>query len=270
MDVKTIFLSDIHLGARGCQAEQVLEFLNLHNAKTYYLVGDILDGYRLSNRWHWPQSHNDVIQALLAKAQAGAKIILIPGNHDAVLRNYFGTHFGGIEVMQDAEFISQTGKRYLVTHGDQFDSLVVNAKWLEMIGAWGYEWTVRVNYLINRVRQLSGRRPLSLSKWAKQQFKQAQQYIQYFEEVLSDEARHGGYDGVICGHIHVAKLRDINGIHYVNTGDWMETCSAVLELDSGELQLLDWWAEKRAHEEASSTWPESSSSARHNSAKKAA
>jgi len=237
---QTIFLSDIHLGARSCHAERVLDFLSHNDADVYYLVGDIIDGYRLSNRWHWPQSHNDVVQALLAKAKSGAKIYLIPGNHDSVLRTYLGTHFGGIDVVQNADFMSLQGKRYLVTHGDQFDMLVVHAKWLSWIGDWGYETVNRINYLINKVIHLFGGRPRSLSKWAKRQLKPAQEYILKFENLLSDEARREGYDGVICGHIHSANIRDVDGIHYINTGDWVENCTAVVESFDGEIVLIDY------------------------------
>lgn len=240
MKYQTIFLSDIHLGARLCHADRVIDFLDRTDAEVYYLVGDILDGQRLRSRWHWPASHNQVVHALLGKAQAGARIIFVPGNHDAVLRAYLGTHFGGIEVVRNADFTGLNGKRYLVTHGDQFDLLVVHARWLSWLGDIGYENLNRVNYLVNRVGARFGARPRSLSKWAKGQLKSAQQYIEQFEQVLAQQAKREGYDGVICGHIHRARLREIDGVHYVNTGDWVESNTAVVEHKSGELELLDW------------------------------
>lgn len=242
MKYRTIFLSDIHLGTRGCQAGLLLDFLAENDASTYYLVGDVLDGWRLQRGWNWPQAHNDVVQALLAKSQAGASIVYIPGNHDEVMRNYLGTHFGGIEVMKQASFTSAAGKRYLVTHGDQFDAVVMNAKWLAHVGDRAYEFALWLNVWLNRVRRLWGGQYWSLANWCKQQVKQAVNYISEYETVLTDEARRGGYDGVICGHIHAANRRDIDGTDYLNTGDWVESCTAVVETPDGKLDLIDWAA----------------------------
>ncbi|MEY8829666.1 UDP-2,3-diacylglucosamine diphosphatase [Sedimentitalea sp. XS_ASV28] len=241
MKYRTIFLSDIHLGTPGCQADLLLDFLNGHDADSYYLVGDIVDAWRIRRKgFLWPQAHNDVVQAILAKAQNGAQIFLIPGNHDEFLRSYPGTHFGGIEVLRTADFTSHDGKRYLVTHGDQFDAVVTNARWLAHLGDRAYEFMLWLNTWVNRVRHVWGGQYWSLSKWAKHQVKQAVNFISEYENVLSAEARRGGYDGVICGHIHSAAIREINGISYVNTGDWVESCTAVAERDDGRLVLLDW------------------------------
>ncbi|WP_424987121.1 UDP-2,3-diacylglucosamine diphosphatase [Microbulbifer sp. S227A] len=238
---RTIFLSDIHLGTPGCQAELLLDFLNSHEADSYYLVGDIIDAWRIRRKgFLWPQAHNDVVQAILAKAHDGARIFLIPGNHDEFLRSYLGTHFGGIEVLRTADFTGRDGRRYLVTHGDQFDAVVTNARWLAHLGDRAYEFTLWLNTWANRLRHLWGGQYWSLSKWAKHQVKQAVNFISEYENVLSAEARRGGYDGVICGHIHSAAIRDIDGITYVNTGDWVESCTAVVEREDGRLILLDW------------------------------
>ncbi|MFQ1701312.1 UDP-2,3-diacylglucosamine diphosphatase [Loktanella agnita] len=238
---RTIFLSDIHLGTRGCRADLLLDFLRDHDAGTIYLVGDIFDGWALSRRgWHWPQTHNDVVQALLNKAHNGTRIIYIPGNHDEVMRNYLGTHFGGIEVMKTADFIGLNGKRYLVTHGDQFDAVVMNARWLAHLGDRAYDFMIWMNPKINRIRSLIGRRYWSLSKWAKQQVKTAVNFIGQYEDVLADEAHRDGYDGVICGHIHHANICTIKGITYINTGDWVESCTAIVEHPTGEIALIDW------------------------------
>lgn len=246
MRYRTIFLSDIHLGTPGCQADLLLDFLSRHEAARYYLVGDVIDAWRIRRKgFHWPQPHNDVVQALLAKAQAGAEIVLIPGNHDEFLRAYPGTHFGGIEVCRTAEFTAADGRRYLVTHGDQFDSVVVNARWLAHLGDRAYEFMLWLNTWMNRARRLWGGQYWSLSKWAKYQVKQAVNYISEFEDVLAAEARRGGYDGVICGHIHSAAIRDLDGITYVNTGDWVESCTAICERPDGSLHLVDWEARKR-------------------------
>ncbi len=242
MGNRTIFLSDLHLGTRGCRAGLLLDFLARHDAETIYLVGDIVDGWKLQRGWHWPAVHNDVITALLDKARTGTRIIYIPGNHDEVMRGYFGTHFGGIEVMPRADFTAADGKRYLVTHGDEFDAVVMNAKWLAHFGDWFYTMLLWANPKINAVRRLWTRRYWSLSKWAKQQVKQAVNFIGQYEAVLATEARRGQYDGVICGHIHHANIRMIDDVIYVNTGDWVESCTAILEDETGKLSLVDWEA----------------------------
>ncbi len=235
----------MHLGTRGCQAELLLDFLDHHDAPQYYLVGDIFDGWRLRRGWHWPQSHNDVVQALLTKAHAGAEIHFIPGNHDEVMRAYEGTHFGGIEVVQQAEHTTANGKRYLITHGDQFDSVVVHAKWLAHLGDRAYVSMLWLNTWFNRLRRLWGGNYWSLSKWMKQQVKQAVSYMSAYEQVLTDEAKRGGFDGVICGHIHNANMTMIGDLEYVNCGDWVESCTAIVEQEDGTLKLVDWASEKR-------------------------
>ncbi len=242
MSDRTIFLSDVHLGTRGCRAELLVQFLNKHDAETLYLVGDIFDGWRLQRGWHWPEAHNDVVQAVLEKAHNGTRVVFIPGNHDEVMRNYFGVHFGGIEVKNQDDFRAADGRRYLVTHGDEFDAVVMNAKWLAHLGDSAYAMLIWLNPRINRVRRLWSRRYWSLSKWSKQQVKQAVNYICKFEEVLAQDARQKGYDGVICGHIHHAAIRDIGEIRYINTGDWVESCTAIIENHAGEMRLVDWEA----------------------------
>lgn len=245
MKHRAIFLSDLHLGTRGCQAEMLLDFLSCHNAETFYLVGDIVDAWRLRRGWFWPQAHNDVVQALLAKAQAGARIVYIPGNHDEVLRAYPGSHFGGIEVTPRATHVTADGRRMLITHGDQFDSIVVNAKWLALVGDRAYEFALWLNTHVNRLRGLWGGQYWSLSSWAKQQVKQAVNFISEYEKILTAEARRGGFDGIICGHIHKAAVTRLGGIDYANAGDWVESCTAVVERDDGRLMLVDWAAAKR-------------------------
>ncbi|MHA3977779.1 UDP-2,3-diacylglucosamine diphosphatase [Halovulum sp. GXIMD14794] len=243
MRCRTIFISDIHLGTRGCQAELLLRFLSRHDAETIYLIGDIFDGWKLRRGWHWPETHNDVVQAFLDKARLGTRIIYIPGNHDEIMRGYLGTHFGEIEVVADAEFTARDGKKFLVTHGDQYDVIVMNAKWLARLGDRAYNFLIWLNPRINQVRRLWSGQYWSLSKWAKQQVKQAVNFIGEYEEVLADDARRGGFDGVICGHIHHANIRQIDEITYVNTGDWVESCTAIIEDDDGVLRLIDWEAE---------------------------
>lgn len=220
----------------------LLNFLSQHEADSIYLIGDIFDGWKLRRGWHWPQCHNDVVQALLEKAGRGTRVVYIPGNHDELMRNYLGTHFGGIEVVRSADFEALDGKRYLVTHGDEFDVIVVNAKWLARLGDRAYQMLLWLNPRINQFRRLWSAQYWSLSKWAKQQVKQAVNFIGEYEDVLADDARRGGYDGVICGHIHHANIRMIGEIAYVNTGDWVESCTAIVEDPDGSLRLIDWEA----------------------------
>jgi UDP-2,3-diacylglucosamine pyrophosphatase LpxH len=242
---RTILISDVHLGTRGCQAELLLDFLSCHEAETYYLVGDIYDGWQMHRGLNWAESHTAVVHALLGKAAAGARMVFVPGNHDEMFRSCLGAHFGGIEVMARADYVTADGRRYLVTHGDEFDAVVVHAKWLAHVGDRAYDLAIQANILFNRVRRLWGGPYWSLSKWAKAQVKRAVSHVSAFETALAKEARDHGYDGIICGHIHTAALREIEGIRYVNTGDWVESCTAVVEREDGSLHLLDWAAVRR-------------------------
>jgi UDP-2,3-diacylglucosamine pyrophosphatase LpxH len=242
---KTIFISDVHLGTRGCQAEMLLDFLRHNDADKIYLVGDIFDGWRMKKAFYWPQTHNDIVQKLLRKARKGTEIIYIPGNHDEMLRGFLGTHFGGIEVRDRDIHISADGTKYLVIHGDQFDMVVMGAKWLAHAGDWAYDFLLWFNGWFNRVRRLWGGQYWSLSKWAKLRVKQAVNFIGDFEDALATEAKKSRVDGVICGHIHHAALHDLNGVRYVNTGDWVESCTAIFEDENGKLHLVDWADEMR-------------------------
>lgn len=240
---RTLFISDIHLGTKGAQADALLEFLRDHDAETIYLVGDIVDGWRLRSGWYWPQSHNDVVQKLLRKGRKGTRIIYIPGNHDEFLRDFYGTHFGGIQVCEKALHKAADGKRYLVIHGDAFDMVVMNAKWLAFLGDWAYEIALALSTRINLVRRRFGFTYWSLSAWAKLKVKNAVNYISRFEETLAMEAQRHGVDGVICGHIHCAAMHDFDGFTYINTGDWVESCSAVVEHADGRMEIIRWSAQ---------------------------
>lgn len=237
---RALFLSDVHLGTRGCQAELLLDFLKVHDAETIYLVGDIVDGWRLKRGWYWPQPHNDVVQKLLRKARKGARIIYVPGNHDEFLRDYFGTHFGGIEVQETAIHKTADDKRLLVMHGDQFDVVVRHAKWLALFGDWAYVTTLAVNTQVNQMRRKLGFSYWSLSAWAKLQVKNAVNFISAFENALAGEAQRLGTDGVICGHIHHAAIHDDYGIRYMNCGDWVESCTALAEKHDGTFVIIRW------------------------------
>ncbi len=238
--VRALFLSDIHLGMRAVKAYQLLEFLKRHDAETIYLVGDIVDGWRLQKSWFWPPEYNDITMMLFEKALAGTRMVVLPGNHDEFLREYLGTYFGDIEFVDRTVHVTAQGKAYLVIHGDQFDIVVANAKWLAFVGDWAYRTALRVNGVINWVRRRMGLSYWSLSAWAKHKVKNVVSIIGRFEEALSLEARQSGADGVICGHIHHADMHDRLGIHYINTGDWVESCTAVAENHDGSFELIKW------------------------------
>jgi UDP-2,3-diacylglucosamine pyrophosphatase LpxH len=238
---RTLFISDVHLGSRGCQAELLLDFLRHHDADTIYLVGDIVDGWQLRSSWYWPQAHNDVVQKFLRKARKGTRIVYIPGNHDEFLRDYLGTHFGGIEVVEQTVHVAADGKHYLVVHGDLFDVVIKHARWLAKVGDWAYETAIFVNRVFNGVRRAFGLTYWSLSQWAKLKVKNAVNFIGEFEAVLAAEAHRHGAAGVICGHIHHAAIRH-DDITYVNCGDWVESCTAVGERADGSFEIIHWTA----------------------------
>lgn len=238
--VRTLFLSDLHLGTKGCQAEALLEFLRCYDAETIYLVGDIVDGWRLKSGWYWPQSHNDVVQKLLRKVRKGTSLVYVPGNHDEFLRDYIGVNLGGIELAEHALHETADGKRYLVIHGDQFDLVVRHARWLALLGDGAYTAALFINTYLNIVRRKLGLTYWSLSAWAKLRVKNAVNFISKFEELLATEARRQEVDGVICGHIHHAVMHEHYGVSYVNTGDWVESCTVVVEHWDGKLELLRW------------------------------
>ena len=237
---RTLFVSDIHLGTRGCQAEMLVDFLDHVEAERIYLVGDVFDGWRLRRGWLWPQTHNNVIETLLTRAHGGVPIIYVPGNHDEVMRNYLGTHFGGIDVRDEDTHVTADGRRLLVTHGDKYDVVVMNAKWLAHIGDTAYNLILMANTGYNRLRRLWGGQYWSLSNWAKQSVKKAVNFIGEYEKVLAEEAARGGYDGIVCGHIHKAELTYLGDVLYVNTGDWVESCTGIIEDHDGTLRLVDW------------------------------
>lgn len=237
---RTLFISDVHLGTRGSQADRLLDFLRVHDADTIYLVGDIFDGWQLRASWYWPQAHNDLVQKLLRKARKDTRIVYIPGNHDEVLRDYYGTHFGGIEVMESAIHAGADGRRYLVIHGDLFDVVIKHARWLAKLGDKAYDAAIAINTLLNRLRRPFGFGYWSLSQWAKLKVKTAVSYMGEFEAVLAAEAHRHGADGVICGHIHNAVIRDIAGVRYINCGDWVESCTAIAEHADGHFEIIAW------------------------------
>ena len=238
--VRAVFISDIHLGTAGCQAEALLEFLRHYPSTHLYLVGDIVDGWQLRRRWFWPQAHNDVVQKLLRRARKGCKVFFIPGNHDEFARGFIGHQFGGIEVLDDAVHTTVDGRRLWITHGDYFDGVIQCAKWLAYLGDNAYELTLRLNRHLNRLRTRLGLPYWSLSAYLKHKVKKALNYVTQFEEAVAAEARHRGHQGVVCGHIHRAEMREINGTLYCNDGDWVESRSALVEHLDGRLELVFW------------------------------
>jgi UDP-2,3-diacylglucosamine pyrophosphatase LpxH len=238
--VRTIFISDIHLGTAGCQADALLEFLKVHPSEYLYLVGDIVDGWQLRRRWFWPQAHNDVVQKLLRRARKGCKVLFIPGNHDEFAREFIGLQFGGIEVLEDATHKTADGRSLWVTHGDYFDGVIQCAKWLAFLGDNLYEFTLKLNRHLNRLRARMGLPYWSLSAYLKHKVKKALNYVTDFEVAVAGEARARGHDGVVCGHIHRAEMRHIDGTLYCNDGDWVESRTALVEHFDGRLELVCW------------------------------
>jgi UDP-2,3-diacylglucosamine pyrophosphatase LpxH len=243
---RTIFVSDIHLGMRNSQALALLDFLRETDAQSYYLVGDIVDFWKVQRGPYWPQSHNDVLQKFLRKARKGAKIIFIPGNHDDGLRDYCGMNFGGIEIRRDAIHETAAGKRYLVLHGDEFDVVVRYARWLAFLGDRSYDVALALNIPLNFARRFLGLDHWSLAQFLKLKVKTAVRFIGEYEEALSHEAKRRGADGLICGHIHHANDRMLGAIHYLNCGDWVESCTAIGERSDGSLEIIDWKTEMAA------------------------
>ena len=247
LKVRAAFISDIHLGTPGCQARALLEFLRVLDCQTLFLVGDIIDGWQLRRSWYWPQSHNDVIQKLLRKARKGTRVIFVPGNHDEFARRYVEHNFGGVDVAEDWIHQTADGRRLWVTHGDLFDGVIQCAKWLAYVGDSLYEFTLRLNRHLNSMRARAGLPYWSLSKYLKLKVKRAVSYVSDFEQAVAREARKRGVDGVVCGHIHHAELRDIDGVLYANDGDWVESLTALVEHPDGRLEIIDWSAWQRAH-----------------------
>ncbi len=238
--VRTAFISDLHLGSRGCQAEMVLQFLRAHRFERLFLVGDIVDGLKLGRGWHWPETHTEVVREFLRLARGGTEVIYLPGNHDPALRALPGLAIGGIVVADTYVHELADGRKLLVQHGDQFDSVVVFSRWLTRLGDWAYDRLIAMNGTVNRVRGWFGRPYWSLSSYLKLKVKKVMSYVSSFEEWLVAEARERGVDGVVCGHIHKAEIRTIGDLLYCNTGDWVESCTALLEDHDGRLELVEW------------------------------
>ncbi len=239
--VRSLFLSDIHLGTRACQAERLLDFLREYPAQQTFLIGDIIDFWAMSRSIHWSPAQNTVVQKLLRRARHGERVVFIPGNHDEALRDYCGTRFGDIEVVDELIHETLCGRRYLLIHGDQFDQVTRHHRWVAILGDQAYELLVRINLWLSWLRRKLGRPGYwSLAGFAKRKVKKALNFIFDFEESAIHHARERGLDGVICGHIHWATIRQIDGLDYINCGDWVDSCTAIVEHLDGRLELVTW------------------------------
>lgn len=248
---RTIFISDVHLGTRGCKAEILADFLACNDCETLYLVGDIIDGWALKRRWYWSDAQTQVVQEILKKADNGTKVIYIPGNHDEFLRPYCGRHMAGIELRYDAIHETADGKRLWVLHGDRFDAVMACAKWLAHLGDWAYSFALALNDRLHMIRSRFGLSYWSLSAHLKSAVKNAVEYISRFEDVVARAAVPKGVDGVMCGHIHHAEIRRIGPVLYLNDGDWVESCTALVEDGRGHLEILRWASSTPASNSAS-------------------
>ncbi|HYZ61479.1 MAG TPA: UDP-2,3-diacylglucosamine diphosphatase [Acetobacteraceae bacterium] len=246
---RSVFISDTHLGTKGCRSEFLADFLSRMSCDKLFLVGDIVDGWRLRKAWYWDANHDRVIRSILKHARGGTEVTYIPGNHDEMFRAWLppaqdphAFEVAGIEVRREATHVTATGKRLLVIHGDEFDGVVRYAKFLARLGDSAYTAALALNHWFNIMRRVLGYPYWSLSQWLKRQVKEAVKAIDRFETALSADAARRGFDGVVCGHIHHAEMRTVNGILYCNSGDWVESCTALVEHHDGRLELLDWAA----------------------------
>ncbi len=237
---RAIWISDIHLGTRGCNADILMDFLRRTESDYLYLVGDIIDVWRMRNNWYWHQTHNDVIQKVLRKARKGTRVIYVPGNHDESFRDFAPRRFGRVAVLREAHHVTADGRRFLVLHGDQFDGVVKHARWLAIVGDGAYNFALGLNLWFNYARRKLGFSYWSLSAFLKHKVKNAVEFICRFEEAVVAEARRQGADGVIAGHIHAAEIREIDGVLYCNDGDWVESCTALVEHHDGTMEILRW------------------------------
>lgn len=240
LHVRTLWISDIHLGTRDCKADYLLDLLQHTECEQIYLVGDIIDFWSLSSGWYWPASHNRVVQALMAKAAAGVEVIYVPGNHDEVFRDYAGAVFGGVQILSETIHRTADGRRFLVKHGDEFDAIVLHSRWIAVLGSHAYNFLLYSNRWVNFFRRKLGFPYWSLAAYLKNKVKNAVKHISQFEAALAHAARGHHADGVICGHIHKASIEDVDGIRYCNDGDWVESCTALVERHDGSLAVIHW------------------------------
>ena len=237
---RTIWISDVHLGTKGCNHELLIDFLDHTDSETMYLVGDIIDGWRLKKKFYWPAEHNDIVWRILKRARRGTRIVYIPGNHDEMVRPFAGMDFGGVEIMRAAFHTTADDRRLMVLHGDEFDTVMLAHRWLAFVGDAAYHLMMKLNGWVASVRKALGLPYWSISKAAKHKVKNAVEFISKYEEVVARAAGERGVDGVVCGHIHTAEFRSIEGVEYWNDGDWVEGCNALVEHFDGTMEILNW------------------------------
>ena len=246
---RTIFISDTHLGTPGAQHAALLDFLKHTRSDTLYLVGDIIDGWRLKRKWYWPQAHNDVVQKLLRKARHGTNVIYLPGNHDEAARQFIGIHFGDIAIKDSDIHETADGRRLWVVHGDLFDNVIQHARWLAYLGDFAYVSLLVVNRWLNKFRRMCNLPYWSFSQYLKHKVKSAVSFMSAFEKAMTTETRRRNCHGVVCGHIHKAELKQIGEIIYANSGDWVESITALVEHHDGRLEIV-FWSDRGAAEPA--------------------
>jgi UDP-2,3-diacylglucosamine pyrophosphatase LpxH len=252
---RTIWISDVHLGTRGCNDRLLIDFLDHVDSDTLYLVGDIIDGWRMKKRFYWPERHNAIVRRVMKRAKHGTRVIYVPGNHDEMFRQFAGMSFGGVEIRRKAIHTTADGRRLLVLHGDEFDAIVLAHRWLAFLGDTAYELLMRLNLVVNAVRRWFDLPYWSLSKHAKRKVKNAVEFISRFEEAVAHEAARLRVDGVVCGHIHTAEERRFGDVIYYNDGDWVESCTALVEHQDGRMEILH-WADEMAARAVTSLGPE--------------
>ena len=240
MHYNAIFVSDVHLGTKNSQDKLLHAFLKEHTCDKLYLVGDIVDGWRLRKKWYWPTSHNNLVRYIFTLVKRGTRVYWVIGNHDEALRNFldFKLKFGKIAIVDEIIHTASNGKTYLVTHGDKFDGITKIAKWLVFIGDNAYQFLLSFNKTYNRIRTLFGMRYWSLSAYLKKKTKKTLEFLYNFKRHITNYAHKRGHDGVICGHIHTPEIETINGVQYMNDGDWVESCSALVEHLNGQFELI--------------------------------
>ncbi len=252
---RTIWISDIHLGTKGCNHELLIDFLDHTDSETMYLVGDIIDGWRLRKKFYWPAEHNDIVWRILKRAKRGTRIVYIPGNHDEMVRPFAGMNFGGVEIERAAFHTTADGRRLMVLHGDEFDTIMLAHRWLAFVGDAAYHLMMKLNNWVAATRRRLGLPYWSISRAAKHKVKNAVEFISKYEEVVARAAAERGLDGVVCGHIHTADSRRFvhegTTVEYWNDGDWVEGCNALVEHFDGRMEILDWPAEVARRDAAS-------------------
>ncbi len=247
---RTVWISDTHLGTPGCNAELLLDFLRSIDCETLYLVGDIVDGWQLRKGWYWPPRHNDVVRCILKQAKHGTRVVYVPGNHDEAFRDYVGLNFGGVELLPETIHVTADGRTLLIVHGDEFDGVVIYAKWLAFLGDHAYTALLKFNRTVNAVRRWFKLPYWSLAAHLKKKVKNAVAFISSFEEAVARAAAERGADGVVCGHIHSAEIRQIGDVTYYNDGDWVESCTALVEHADGTMEIIEWAAKVRGEKAA--------------------